>query len=85
VSTGTIDFDFVKDIKFKAKLPEGPIPLLLAGAWCLAAKLVARESNQVEAVFVVFIVQRPQSGVVNILQGSFTGNVNNYQHLALIL
>lgn len=82
---GAVDIKLVKDIELKTKLPESPLPLLLACPGCLPAKLVAREGNQVEAVLVVGIVQRPQSRVVNILQGSFRCNVNNHKNLPFVL
>mmetsp|Transcript_31659 Transcript_31659/g.70401 ORF Transcript_31659/g.70401 Transcript_31659/m.70401 type:complete len:263 (-) Transcript_31659:274-1062(-) len=85
VCTGAVDVDLVKDVKFKSKLLEGPCSLLLRGARSLSSKLVAGESTEREPIGLVLVVQRPQAGIVHVLQRSLAGHIDHDQHLTLVL
>jgi len=62
-----VHLNLIHDGELKAKLLVGKLSLLLRAAWSLPTKLVAGECNEVESLFVVLLVQRPQTGIVHVL------------------
>mmetsp|Transcript_37393 Transcript_37393/g.94349 ORF Transcript_37393/g.94349 Transcript_37393/m.94349 type:complete len:310 (-) Transcript_37393:188-1117(-) len=85
VRVGPVDQDLVVHVKLEPKLLPRPRALLVVAARRLAAKLVAGERDEVEPVSLVLVVQCPQAGVVDVLQGSFRRHVHDHQHLVLVL
>jgi len=85
MSSRAIHINLIKNIKFKSKLSNSPVPFFLRGPWSLASELIARECAECEPITFVLIVQCPQAWVVHILQRSFTGNVHDHQYLSLVL
>ena len=73
------------DVKFKTKFLDGIGPFFFARSRSLLAELIARKGDEIKSLRSVFLTQCPQSWIIEVLKGSFAGDVQYHENLISVL
>ena len=77
----TVDIDLIELGELDVVLQRAELMDLLDGAWCLLAKLIAGEVENLQATLMELLVERLQFGVLR-REAAKGGCVDNQQHIA---